>query len=197
MRPNEIMKSIVLFLLLSAGLCLGQTDTNLIATGAWSEAVSDGDGHTLRGRLLVYDDQGQSAAGHARVYLELQHLFHGGWTSPLEVYYNIGHGDDLHFEMRDKLDQPIPQTPVNISGMAPYASWVTIPWTRPLAARRYLHLGAYVKLEFGTFVNAARQWLSRLCGTSTTGHHHHHLSRPLSQMGPFVSVPALVHVLHG
>jgi len=102
------MKTFALFLLLaSLQCCFGQTDTNLIATGEWSETVSDGPDYALRGRLLVYDDRSPSAANHARVYLELQHVFPGGWANPVEVYFEFGIRTDLHFEMRDKLDQPI------------------------------------------------------------------------------------------
>src|SRR3954469_4143543 len=45
----------------------------VVGVGDWSEPVSDGDGHTLRGRLVVGDDRppsGHAAGGHARVYLE-------------------------------------------------------------------------------------------------------------------------------
>lgn len=135
------MKTIALFLrLASLQCCFGQTDTNVIAVGGWSEAVSDSDGHTLRGRLLVYDEHTRSAANHARVYLELQHVFESAWTSPLEIYFRIGFGDELHFEMRNKLDQPIPQFPVTIRGPAPIPCWVTLPCdsTVRLRADEYL-----------------------------------------------------------
>ena len=120
------MKTIALFLLLAfLRYGFGQTDTNVIAVGAWSEPVSDSDGHTLRGRLLVYDEQ--SAPNHARIYLELQHVFKGAWYNPLEIYFDIGLSDDLHFEMRDKFDQPVPQFPVRIRGPVPSPCWVTLP----------------------------------------------------------------------
>jgi len=117
------MKTIVLFLLLAPiQCCFGQTDTNVIATGDWSEVVNG-----LRGRLLVYDDQGSSAANHARVYLELQHVFQGAWAIPLEIYYDIGVRDDLHLEVRDRLDKPIPLAPIAIRGFVPNPCWVTLP----------------------------------------------------------------------
>jgi hypothetical protein len=75
--------------------------------------------------LLVYDEQ--SAPNHARIYLELQHVFKGAWYNPLEIYFDIGLSDDLHFEMRDKFDQPVPQFPVKIRGPAPNPCWVTLP----------------------------------------------------------------------
>jgi hypothetical protein len=124
------MKPIASLCLILACLpcCFGQVDTNLIATGDWSEAIRDAGGCILRGRLLVYDDLGRSSANHARVYLELQHVFQSGWTSPLEVYFNYDMvGNDLHFEMRDKLGQPIPSEPVNRAGWVPNSCWVTLP----------------------------------------------------------------------
>jgi hypothetical protein len=117
-----------LFLLVaSVPCCFGQTDTNLLATGDWSETVGDGAGHALRGRLLIYDDSSPSAAKHARVYLELQHVFQGGWDDPIELYFEFGTGKGLHFEMRDKLDQTIPQEPAVYVGPAPNPYWVTLP----------------------------------------------------------------------
>jgi hypothetical protein len=105
------MKTIVFFLLLaSMPCCVGQTDTNLIATGEWSPIVSDNCRHHLRGRLIVYDAEGMNKWGMwrtARVYVELQHVHLGGWDLPIEFDY-----DDmkcLHFEMRDSSDRPIPQ----------------------------------------------------------------------------------------
>jgi hypothetical protein len=112
---------VISFFLRSLQSCLGQTDTNLLATGDWSEIVRDSDAHAryaLRGRLLVYDDQPRSAASHARVYLELQNIFEGGWSLPLELYFDlgfpVGRRGDLYFEMRDALDRPLPPQPVSI-----------------------------------------------------------------------------------
>ena len=127
MNRRGFLVVVVLTIAFLRTCCFGQTDTNLIATGDWSETVSDSDGHTLRGRLLVYDDQTQSAANHARIYLELQHVFKVGWSNPLEIYFDIGIRSDLHLELRDKLDQPIPQEPVAIRGPVPYPCWVTLP----------------------------------------------------------------------
>jgi hypothetical protein len=118
--------AVCLFAAASLDHCFGQTDTNLIATGNWSETVTEND-HALRGRLLVYDDQGQSAANHARVYLELQHVFHGGWDSPIEIYFDVGFGGVVSFELNDAFGKPVPQEPAPIRGPAPLPSWVTLP----------------------------------------------------------------------
>src|ERR1035441_3074248 len=117
------MKTVVVFFLLLASFqcCFGQTDTNVIAVGDWSATVPDKDGHLLRGRLLVYDEQ--TAHNHARIYLELQHVFDGGrWDGPFEIYFN-GRDDTLHFEMRDGHGQPVPMYPVSIRGMSPSPYW--------------------------------------------------------------------------
>ena len=42
-------------------------------------------------------------------------------------YFNISRSDVLHFEMRDRLDQPIPMYPVMIRGPAESPYWVTLP----------------------------------------------------------------------
>ncbi len=122
MKRRSLLVAEVLSIAFLRICCFGQTDTNLLATEDWSEVVRDRDEHStyaLRGRLLVYDDQTQSAANHARVYLELQNVFEGGWSVPLEVYFELGVRDDLHFEMRDALDRPIPQQGVSIRGSMP------------------------------------------------------------------------------
>lgn len=93
----KILVSILLFA--TCHCCLAQIDTNLLATGDWSEPVTDGDGnsvHTLRGRLLVYDvcDKGETMNkmyAHARVYLELQQLKPNNfWPETVEIYYDPG-----------------------------------------------------------------------------------------------------------
>jgi hypothetical protein len=120
---------IIAFLLLVACLpcCFGQTDTNLLASGDWSEVVKDGDGYALRGRLLVYDEH--TAPNHARIYMELQHVFKGPgwWDSPLEIYFKISGSDVLHFEMRDEFGQPVPMYPVAIIGPVESPYWVALP----------------------------------------------------------------------
>lgn len=121
------MKITTALLFIACLPCFGQTDTNLIAAGGWSEAVKDSDGYTLRGRLLVYDEH--TPPYHARVYLELQHVFNdsGWWDSPFEIYFKVSSSDVLHFEMRDGHDQPIPMFPVVIRGPVESPYWVTLP----------------------------------------------------------------------
>ena len=131
------MRFIVLFLFLASARCsIAQTDTNVLAVGEWSEPVTDKD-HVLRGRLVVYDDKVQSAANHARIYLELQHVFQGGCSNAIEIYFDIGDGaDGLRFELRDGLGQAIPKkTNYSIRGHLPDPYWVTLPCDSTLRLR--------------------------------------------------------------
>src|ERR1700722_11625726 len=125
----KIIASLLLFACLQC--CFGQTDTHVIATGDWSETVSDGRLDAIRGRLLVYDDTGLSAGNHARIYLELQHVFKGEWfssdESPLEFYYETDRGNSLSFEMSDGHGQPIPSAPIIIAAPSAIPFCVTLP----------------------------------------------------------------------
>ena len=131
-----VLKTFAFFLLLPCvQSCLGQSDGNLIATGDWSEEVESvmattatrgGDSCWLRGRLVVYDDQSQTAGNHARVFLELQHVFHGEWGRPAEVYFDLG-SNELHFDLRNAHDEPIPTTGGKFGGADPSPFWVTLP----------------------------------------------------------------------
>jgi hypothetical protein len=161
------MKTIVCLLLFaSLQFCFGQIDTDVLAIGDWSEVVRDDDGHAihaLRGRLLVYDKQSQSAANHARVYLELQNVFEGGWSLPLEVCFDISFlRGDLHFEMRDALDKPIPQEGVAIRGPMPEPYHVILPCDSTVRLRAdFYTLGSQPKPEgIVIFVNGGR-WIIR------------------------------------
>ena len=124
------MKTIVYLILFAAcSSCLAQVDTNLIAAGDWSAIVrTDAHSPALRGRLLVYNDRGQSVANnHARVYLELQHVFTNAWFLPVEIYYNPDWATDLHLEMRDERNDPIPAQPTTATPSLTGPCWVTLP----------------------------------------------------------------------
>jgi hypothetical protein len=130
-----------------AQCCLGQTDTNLLATGDWSETVSDHD-HTLRGRLLVYGGETSGATNHARVYLELQNVVPGIWHDPVEVYFPAGGRFDLRFEMRDRLDHPIePELAGPYNGPPPKPFWLTLPCESTVRLRTDAPLGPLSKKE--------------------------------------------------
>jgi hypothetical protein len=124
-----MMKTLALFLLFAClPCCFGQTGTNLLAAGDWSETVKDRGGEALRGRLLVYDGSTEPVTNHARVYLELQNVLQGAYGEPIEVYFAQGGADALHFEMRDQLDHPIDTEPaLALIEAAPKRFWVTLP----------------------------------------------------------------------
>jgi hypothetical protein len=137
---NRTMKTL-LFLLTLLFCCHwspAQTDAGLLGAGDWSEPVNDGDGHTLRGRLLVYDENAPSAANHARVYLELEHVFKGGWTNPIEIYFDIA-GDGLDLKVRDANDKIVPQTPMVIRGPRVAPCWITMPCDSTVRLRADLY----------------------------------------------------------
>jgi len=146
---SQSMRTIALFLFLAClQHCLGQTDTNVLATGDWSEIVLDNRSNCLRGRLLVYNDERQEATRQARVYLELQHLpSTRGSSLPLDVYFGIfDETNTLHFEMRDEHDRPIPRDLISIDGIMPAPYHVIIPCDSTIRLRADLYsigLGSY------------------------------------------------------
>jgi hypothetical protein len=122
------------------GITAGQPDPAVTSVGEWSEPVSDSDGHTLRGRLVVCDDRPAGGSNHARVYLELEHAIKGGFTSPLEVYHDINTGGTaLNLELRDGHDQPVPPNPVSIRAPSLPACWVTLPCDATVRLRSDLY----------------------------------------------------------
>jgi hypothetical protein len=125
---------ISLFLFVVCQCCFAQTDSNLIGAGDWSAVVRDSQGGPfLRGRLLVYDDQGISTHNHARIYLELQHVCAEKiWYPPIEIYC-FGTNLDLQFE--DAHGQPIPSYPSVIVALSCGPCWVTLPMDATVRVR--------------------------------------------------------------
>jgi hypothetical protein len=106
--------------------------SNLVATGAWSEPVSDGHGNTLRGRLLVYNKgepfqvSGDTWRLATIVYLEIQDMA-GTNKPPTQIYFDPD--KTLHFKLRDgngdAVHTALPSggnSPVNADGF-----WATVP----------------------------------------------------------------------
>ena len=151
-------------------------DAGVIGVGEWSEPVRDGDGHTLRGRLVVCDDRPANASNHARVYLELEH---GGSATAMEVYYDINIGNTaLNLELRDGHDQPVPRTAVATRAPSLPTCWVTLPGDATVRLRADLYAyvlksdGLQLLLGCGTWIipsnapaNAAAEFY--LAGTFT------------------------------
>jgi hypothetical protein len=138
LRGNMKISFCVLLLLIGR-CCFGQSDSNLLAAGDWSKIVTDDAGHALRGRLLVYDDNIQGSAGHARVYLELQHVFQGGWDLPVEFYFDVNSGSDLRLEVRDAANQSVPPQPINMRSFRLPSYWVTVPCDATVKLRADLY----------------------------------------------------------
>lgn len=156
----------------------GQTDNHVLGVGKWSKEIGDED-HVLRGRLVVYDDRGDGA-DHARVYLELQHVFKGYWPDPLTVRYQVGaeHHKDrcLHFEVRDRRGQAVPQADYSeraVLGSEPH--WITLPCdsTARLRADDYTTVsrpkpeGLIILMENGMWIIPPRHEPVYLSGTFT------------------------------
>ena len=121
------------------GITAEQPHAVVTSAGEWSEPVSDGDGHTLRGRLVICDDRMASGSNHARVYLELEHAIKGGFTSPIEVYYDINGSSTLNLELHDGRDQLVPQKPMSMRGPTLPACWVTLPCDATVRLRSDLY----------------------------------------------------------
>ena len=151
---------VLLSLVLCCHWCFaGEPDPGVIGVGEWSEPVSDGDGYTLRGRLVVCDDRPASASGHARVYLELEHMFKGSWTSALEVYHDI-QGTALNLELRDGHDQPVPPKPVAIRAPSLPPSWITLPCDATARLRGDLcHLSTHPKPDGLQILIGSGNWV--------------------------------------
>jgi len=140
---------IVCLVLVSCQSLLGQTDTNLVAIGDWSTPVADSDGYVLRGRLLVARPLPPKTVGrnrdrfvpHARVYLELEHVFDGAWHAPLEIYFDPV--KDMRFSMHDSVGDEITPEPMMIRGPVPRPSWVSVPCDARLRLRADLRMGTH------------------------------------------------------
>jgi hypothetical protein len=113
----------------------GPPDAAVVIVGEWSELVKDGDGHTLRGRLVVCDDRPAGGSNHARVYLELEH---GGSALPTEVYHDI-ESTSLNLEVRDGQDQLVPRKLVAVRRPSLPACWVTLPCDSTVRLRSDLY----------------------------------------------------------
>jgi hypothetical protein len=126
----------------NAGVIAVRPDAGVIRVGEWSEPVRDGDGHTLRGRLVVGDDR--PANNHTRIFLELEH---GGNASATEVYYDI-ESTALNLELRDGNDRDVPRKLVSVRRPSLPPCWITLPCDATVRVRGDLYavsLGATPK----------------------------------------------------
>jgi hypothetical protein len=172
-KPDMKTLSFLLTLVMCCHWCFaGRPDAAVVVVGEWSEPVGDGDGHTLRGRLVVCDDRPANASNHARVYLELEH---GGSALPMEVYHDI-ESTALNLELRDGHDQLAPRKLVAVRRPSLPPCWVTLPCDSTVRLRSDLYAvsltpkpdGLLLMLGSGTWViptNAAGEFY--LSGTFT------------------------------
>ncbi len=101
----------------------GQTDTNALAVGQWSETIRNANGCALRGRLLVYP---APKPGYVSVYVELQHVFLGAWAFPIEI--DFGPKSGLNLDLHDALGHFFPERMIrSIRGPVPWSFRLAIP----------------------------------------------------------------------
>ena len=154
-----------------------QIDKHILGTGAWSKPVTDTD-HTLRGRLLVYDDDARESINHVRVYLELQHIFEGGWPLPPEIHYDLdGAKRALQLKLCDGRGRTLPrETNYADRGSARiYPFWVTLPCDSLLRLRADIYTmgltpkpkGLVVQVEDGIWIVPPHHRPVYLSGTFT------------------------------
>jgi hypothetical protein len=112
------MKPVAFLLLLAfTQLGSGQTNTNLIATGDWSESTNG-----IRGRLVLTEhSKTKDGARIGAVYLELQNVSADG---KVRVYYDPLHSPP-HCELRDSVGGRVAPSWGGSDG-APEATWVTL-----------------------------------------------------------------------
>jgi hypothetical protein len=103
--------------------------TNLLATGAWSEPVSDGHGNRLRGRLLVYEGTHFTNLferwSTAPVYLEIRDATESN-QHPIRIYFDLA--DGITFQLRDAHGAPAGRLrDGNVRGAVPRPFWAVLP----------------------------------------------------------------------
>jgi hypothetical protein len=127
-RHSRAMKKFVAVLIMAAQYLSGRAaETNLVAVGEWSKAVSDFYGYTLHGRLLL--QQTSSKGPDVGVYLELEEVS-DFLAFPTEILCDLGYStnrtDGLNCELLFSDGKPVPPGGV-FSGGGPGLVWVTIP----------------------------------------------------------------------
>jgi len=119
--------------------CFAGADTNIIAVSDWSKSVSTGYGQSLRGRMLIAEEQ---PPGHAspetELFLELENVS-DPVAGPMQVYVDPANG--LHCGMLDAYGKP--PTTLKVSGgmrgdgggyRVP-VNWITLPYDSTIRLR--------------------------------------------------------------
>jgi hypothetical protein len=162
------MKSIVLFLLLAGSTgAFGQTGTNLVAVGDWSEPVTDPDRYAVQGRLLVYKKDYESHLDanlkwfDTRLYLEFRQFTTLLRFHPIGIYFRLG-SFDRHLELRDGSGNAVPLKGVGpIQIYTDWWGWLIVPYDSTIRVR--------AKPEIGVNAIPAGAWHIVLQSTSDGG----------------------------
>src|SRR5205085_6667418 len=87
------------------------------------------------------------------------HVIKGGFTSALEVYYDI-QGNSLNLELRDGHDQPVPRTPMAIRAPMLQPCWITLPCDATVRLRGDLyHLSTNPKPDGLQILIGSGNWI--------------------------------------
>lgn len=129
----HVMKTTTLIILFAAFQMLAADDTNLVASGDWSQPVATQYGPAIQGRLLICDTPNHASSDprlDTAVYLELQEF--SGALRSVRVYcglHRLELPDDapgLRCELRDSKGKLVPNSSGGFSGSEPGSCWVTL-----------------------------------------------------------------------
>lgn len=131
-------------------LCIGMTslgvpgwaaEAQLVAAGAWSKPVTDNEGYSLRGRLVLYEKRVDAERRDTVVYVELQDASESA-SRPMQLYAEMGRNDfrpeykpGLHCSLVDKNDKPVKPGFFAFGGAVPRSQWVALPSDSTLRLR--------------------------------------------------------------
>jgi len=167
------MKTIWISLLLSLLLCSSNAaEPEILASGEWSERVTDTNGRAVRGRLLI--GKSPKNAGIA-VYLELQDCS-STWGESVDVYCNMtstgaavqapaskeGEAADQPaaiWAMRNAAGKLVPQSPGGFGGGAPGATWVSLPCDSTVRLRASVYGGGELNDGSLSILFLSTHWL--------------------------------------
>jgi hypothetical protein len=139
--PGRVMKAILSVLLFAAGWSFAVEDTNVAASGEWSQPVATYLGVGIRGRLLICDTPNHASDTPTKtdtaVYLELQEF--SGALRTVGVYCGLNSGSSpedapgLRCQLRDRRGKLVACSPGGFGGSSPESYWVTL---RPYCSAR-------------------------------------------------------------
>jgi hypothetical protein len=138
---GHVMKLLLPVLLFAGSWSLAVEDTNLAASGEWSQPVATYYGVAIRGRLLICDTPDHASDTPTRtdtaVYLELQEF--SGALQTVRVYCGLNRWSSpedapgLRCQLRDSKGKLVPCSPGGFGGSSPESYWVML---RPYCSAR-------------------------------------------------------------